>query len=77
MLRVLWKLAESGVVESAGDWARRTYMLDVKVNRRSSKVMGNVRQSDIRRIRDYELIIKLIPEQKSVSTYGSDGTAVL
>ena len=61
------QLTESGLIESAGTGARRTYMLGAKVYRRSGKVMEYVRQSDIDRVRYSELIIKLIHEQKTVS----------
>ncbi len=64
---VLGQLTESGLIESVGTGARRTYMLGAKVYRRSGKVVEYVRQSDIDRVRYSELIIKLIHEQKTVS----------
>lgn len=64
---VLGQLTESGLVESSGTNARRTYTLGAKVYRRSGKTVEYVRQSGIDRVRYPELIMKLIREQKSVS----------
>lgn len=64
---VLGQLTESGLVESSGTNARRTYTLGAKVYRRSGKTVEYVRQSGIDRVRYPELIMKLMREQKSVS----------
>lgn len=56
-------LVEAGLIEGIGSSGSRSYMLNGKVHARSGEEADFVRQSDIDRVGNPELIMKLARQQ--------------